>query len=968
MHRFLPRLTCLLPFYLALLCVRPARANSDLYPPEPAAQSAIHWQDGYFYIDGKPTFLTSGEMHYARIPRELWRDRIWRSKMMGFNCMQMYVFWNCTEGKDGQWDFSDNTDLDAWLTMIQEAGMYAIVRVGPYSCAEWEQGGFPAWLTIKPGMTLRDAGADFEKYADRHLAQVEAIVAKHQINKGGSVIMVQLENEHTRGWGTDDKDPYLRHLVDQAHANGLEIPLFLSGLHHGSDPSGEKPYPVGNFPWFTTEFWTGWIGNYGNMSEGALNEKIRGTWKIIAFGGAGYDYYMVHGGTNFGYSGDSLETSYDYSAPIGETGQFHNLYAPAKRAAWFARSFSSLLTGSHDDPDLAKADNPNVRVTCRTNPAGGSFIMIDAFDKGKPKPAAPKNAPEIPPVAGAYKAPEVDTKGPFSTQLTVKGQKLPASGPLSVQVREPRMILLNVPWAKDASFASVCANVLYRRTLGSTDFWVCYGQPGETGEITLKVAGIDQRPVSFTYPSDASVKEVDLASGGGMKAKVLAMNMDRTSQTWFEQDKIYIGPSFVREDGSLEFPPEGGVATVYSASGKSTVTQNAMTPPTLPVLADWTWRDASAEKEPDFNTKGWSQSTGPQPMETYGDFQNRYGWYRTTLHRDVARPVALRLADHSTTLVPFFNGQPAKLDHLDAKAGDNSLAILVKAGPRSKVWGYTGPIGARNASGIWGGVSFDPASTNVGVTWKQSSSQDRPAKFAEMVQTAFDDSTWQTAMAPDQKVGIPKGWTVLRGTFTLAAGDVNSILQLSSFGSLSYLNGQVLTSKSQDVSKLLNTGKNELCLLFQSREGESVNVGVQMMHDSPLTTAEWYFYPGLDDLQETPIIGRVTNWKEFLTHGDWQKGDPATPKLPTFWRTTFPYQHPAGMKETVGLLTAGLKSGHVWLNGHNLGECPQKVPMYLPECWLRDGANDLVIFDLYGAKPDQAKLSRYEAFAVAAAK
>ncbi len=936
-------------------------ANNELYPPAPSAQSAIHWQDGYFYIDGKPTFITSGEMHYARIPRELWRDRIWRSKMMGFNSMQMYVFWNCTEGKDGHWDFSDNTDLDAWLTMIQEAGMYATVRVGPYSCAEWEQGGLPSWLTIKPGMTVRDSGADFEKYVDQHLAKVEAIVAKHQINKGGSVILVQLENEHTRGWGTDDKDPYLHHLVDQARANGLEIPLFLSGLHHGADPSGEKPYPVGTSPWFTTEFWTGWIGNYGDMSEGALDEKIRGTWKIIAFGGAGYDYYMVHGGTNFGYSGDSFETSYDYSAPIGETGHFHNFYWPAKRAAWFAQSFSSLLTGSHDDPDLATADNPNVRVTCRTNPNGGSLIMIDAFDKGKSKP---KNAPEIAPAAGAYKAPEADTKGPFATQLIVKGQKLPTSGPLNVQVREPRTILLNIPWTKNASFASVCTNVLYRSTLGATDYWVCYGQPGETGEITLKVAGTDQPPVRFTYPSDTSVKEVDLDSGDGMKAKVLVMNIDRTSQTWFAHDKIYIGPSFVREDGSLEFPPEGGTATVYSASGASTVTQDAMGTPTLPVLANWTWRDASVEKVPGFNTSGWLQSTGPQPMETYDDFQNRYGWYRTTLHRDAAGPVTLRLADSSGTLTPFLNGQPAKLDHLEAAAGDNSLAILVKAGPRSKIWGFTGPIGERNACGIWGGVSFDNASTPVDVTWKQISSWNRPDNFADMAQPAFDDSTWKAVTVTDQKLGIPRGWTVLRGTFTLAQNDTDSILQLSSFGSMSYLNGQPLLSKSQDVSKLLTAGKNELCLLLQSRDGESTNLGVQLMHNSPLTTAKWYFHPGLDDMQETPIIGRVTNWKEFLAHGDWQTGAPATPELPTFWRTTFTYQHPEGMKETIGLLTKGLKSGHVWLNGHNLGECPQRVPMYAPECWLNNGDNDLVIFDLNGSKPDQVQLSRYEAFAV----
>ncbi len=934
------------------------RANANIFPPEPSAESAIHWKDGYFDINGQPTFLTSGEMHYARIPRELWADRIWRAKMMGLNCVQTYVFWNATESKEGQWDFSGNADLDAWLTAIQKAGLYAIVRVGPYSCAEWEQGGLPAWLTIKPGMTLRDSGADFEKYADRHLAKVERIVAKHQINDSGSVVLVQLENEHPRGWGTDDKDPYLHHLVEQARANGLEIPVFLSGLHHSSDPSGEEPYVPGASPWFSTEFWSGWIHKYGDMSDSMLSEKIRGTWKIIAFGGAGYDYYMVHGGTNFGYSGDTTSASYDYSAPIGETGRFQNFYGPAKRAAWFAQSFSSLLTGSHDDPGLAKADNPNVRVTSRTNPTGGSMIMIDAFPQGMQK----KAAPEIAPTAGAYQAPEANTKGAFLTKIMVNGHLLLGGSSLNVQVMEPRTVLLNVPWTKNASFAYVCANVLYRHKLGSTDYWVCYGQPGESGEIVLKVAGTDTAPVSFTYPTDASVKEVDLDSGDGAKAKVLVMNIDRTNQTWFAHAKIYIGPSFVLEDGSLEFPPEGDTATIYSASGETTVTQDAQAVPALPVLANWTWRDASKERAPDFKTTGWFESTGPQPMETHDDFQNRYGWYRTTFHRDAAGPVSLNLDGSAGTLVPFFNGQPAKLDNLDVRAGDNSLAILVKADARSKLFSFTGPVGWRNAKGIWDGVSFDSSPAKVDVTWKQFTSWDRPANLPDLAQPAFDDSSWQTvAAASDQMLALAKGFTVLRGTFTVAPEDIDSILDLGSFGSEAYLNGKPLMDKAQNR---LIAGKNEICLLVERHKDESLKVAVQLLRNSPLSTAKWYFHPGLDDLNETAIIGRVTNWDEYLGHGAWQKGDPATPGLPTFWRTTFVYHPSATIKETIGVLTTGLKSGHVWLSGHNLGESPQPVPMYAPECWLKDGDNDLVIFDLYGTQPDRVQLSRYEAFVV----
>ena len=117
-------------------------------------------------------------------------------------------------------------------------------------------------------------------------------------------------------------------------------------------------------------------------------------------------------------------------------------------------------------------------------------------------------------------------------------------------------------------------------------------------------------------------------------------------------------------------------------------------------------------------------------------------------------------------------------------------------------------------------------------------------------------------------------------------------------------------------------------------------------------------------LDETAIIGHVTNWPDFLAAQPWQKEEAAGAGLPAFWKSSFTWHPAAGVRETLGLQTDGLRSGHVWLNGHNLGECPQKVPLYLPECWLKDGDNDLVVFDLYGSNPEKVKLTRYAASAV----
>jgi beta-galactosidase len=988
-----PTLFVAVLLFTPIVRATPQDGRDEIFPPKAAAQDAIHWKDGYFVIKDKPTFINSGSIHYARVPRELWRDRIWRLKMMGFNAVQSYVFWNATEPKEGQWDFSDNNDLDAWLSLLKDMDMYALVRVGPYSCAEWELGGYPSWLTVKPGMIDRELGPSVA-YSDPYLDNVERIVAKHQLNRGGSVFIVQLENEHPNGWGTQVIDPYLKYLDDQATRNGIEVPTFNSGIRHRSDPtaSDEAPFPVDPSPWYSTEFWTGYIGKAtatwtnGDLVKGALDGKIHGTWKIIAFGGAGYNYYMGHGGTNFGYSGSGEPpgVSYDYSAPVGEAGQLHNLYFPARRAAYFAQTFAPLLTGSHDDPALATCDQPALRVTARTNSTEGSFIMIDNFRR-KIWPA---------PAAKADHAPAADPNIPLETRVTVGGLTLPHQASFHIGTGEPSTILLNVPWTKNASLESICTNVLARQTIGQTGYWICYGPAGDTGEVTLKLhkAGTAPTQFDFTYPAGEVVSETKLDSGDGSHAVLLVMNTEMTNRTWLVHDKIYIGPSFVLEDGSLEFPPEGGKATIYAASGKSEMTQAATTVPNPPALAKWSWRDAEPDRGADVDSAKWIASVGPQPMETYDSFQNRYGWYRATLHADKAGPVSLHFGGQSGAFVPYLNGQPGTTTTLnygqsralalpDAHPGDNTLAILVKAAPRPKTLFYD-VIGMRTARGFWGGVSADAASTPVDVNWKKWDNASKGADAAAPAKPDFDDSTWTTVGPSALALTTPRGDSWYRGTFNVTPAQVDSMLETPHFDPpppvkgqqgepqaskvIVYLNGQLLLDHTVDVSKLLVAGKNTVLVRIQSRlGGDAGHLSLALWHNSPLAHATWQFHGGLDDLDETAIIGRVTNWDDFLAHRPWQTGDPALPNQPTFWRCTFTYHMPVDVKESIGLITKDvLKAGHVWLNGHNLGETPQLYPHYLPECWLKEGANDLVVFDLYGTQPDKLQIVPYEAFSV----
>ena len=606
-----------------------------------------------------------------------------------------------------------------------------------------------------------------------------------------------------------------------------------------------------------------------------------------------------------------------------------------------------------------------------TPPAAASSLSITFCAKTRPSPPSlprPARITCLPPTRNTV----------VDAHLTAGGLSLPHQGTLKVGTVEPRTVIVNLPWTDNAAFESICTNVLLRKSIGGIDYWVCYGAEGDAGEVTLKrkVPGTLPAQLDFTYPAGDIVKTLDLDSGDGHRARFLIMNTGMTNRTWFAHDRLYVGPSFVLADGSVEFPPEGGRATVYAADGESPLAQAAVASPVLPALAPWSWRDAAGERAGGSGEAGWLPSEGPQPMESYDGFQNRYGWYRTTLHRDAAGPVSLHFGGSSGTFAAFLNGQPASLDHLDAKAGDNSLAILAKVGARPKTT-YGGPVGKRNARGLWGGVSDAKAPTPVPVAWKRWREAKRDANPDEVAKPDYDDSAWQ-AVDPASltgKIHADRGNNWYRGTFTITPAQVDSLLEGPVFGpaakparTVVYLNGNLLEDRTVEASKLLVAGKNTVLVEIQSRLGEDTGeLALSLWHEAPLTHGTWYFHGGLDDLEETAVVGRVTNWNEFLHHAPWQPDGAAAPAQPVFWKSSFTYHRPPETRETLGLLTEGLKAGHVWLNGHNLGECPQKVPMYLPECWLNDGPNDLVVFDLHGARPEQVELSRYEIFAVKAA-
>ena len=435
-----------------------------MFTGQPVSKAFIDIDPHGFTIDGKRTFLVSAGLEYARIPRALWKDRLLRLKRGGFNCVEIYTFWNFHEAQEGRFEFSGDHDLDAFLQLVKSLDMYCIARVGPYYCAEWDFGGYPHWLRFKEGMVARTADTTFLRYMDRFFDKVVPIVAKHQIHKGGAVILVQLENEHPAAWGTYMPDNYFKHLQQSALKLGIEVPYFFSGMHHGHDPAEDNKDlfdPKRPSPWFSTEYWSVWFDKYGS-GQAESDVFGRRTWKIITRGGNGYNVYMAHGGTNFGYTNDDEDAaSYDYGAALGQTGDLRPMYYQFKRNALFARSFEEILENSnatHQFDHIAREHD--LQVIARTSDKG-DIISLDNNNQEESR----------------------------TTYVTIAGKSYPSAGKLVLDPMEILPLVHGFSLSKNVTMDWAVTRVSGIQKTAHTTTVVVYGKTGSYGDILFNVNG-----------------------------------------------------------------------------------------------------------------------------------------------------------------------------------------------------------------------------------------------------------------------------------------------------------------------------------------------------------------------------------------------------------------------------------------------------------------------------------------------
>ncbi|MFI0740585.1 beta-galactosidase family protein [Streptomyces sp. NPDC021100] len=306
-------------------------------------------EDG-FRIDGREVRLLSGALHYFRVHEGHWPHRLAMLRAMGLNCVETYVPWNRHEPVEGR--PHDVGELGRFLDAADAAGLYAIVRPGPYICAEWENGGLPHWLTGRLGRRVRTSDPEFLHAVDGWLEAVGAELVGRQFGRGGPVVLVQVENEYG-SYGSDQ--PYLEHLVGRLRASGVVVPLVTSDgpedhmLTGGTVPGATATVNFGSGareafrvlrrhrpagPSMCMEFWCGWFAHWGGAPAARDAGEAAEALREVLECGASVNVYMAHGGTNFGgWAGANragaehrgalrpTTTSYDYDAPVDEYGR-----------------------------------------------------------------------------------------------------------------------------------------------------------------------------------------------------------------------------------------------------------------------------------------------------------------------------------------------------------------------------------------------------------------------------------------------------------------------------------------------------------------------------------------------------------------------------------------------------------------------------------------------------------------------
>ena len=737
-----------------------------------------------FIFNGRRKFINSGELHYFRIPRSQWKDRLLKCKRAFLNTLGAYIAWNWHEEKEGKFNFEGDRDLDKWISLAEEVGLFIFIRPGPYICSEWDMGGFPNWL-IPKDCELRSLEPNFMKYCIRYLDKVNKIIKPHLITKGGKIFLYQVENEFEVG-----DIPYHLKLKEIVEKDGIDVPICTNenAWVRGTDIiEGPDPYlrswlisdamikikdlikTQPDKPPFAPEIGTCMIGwFYGQLpfSDGyrppELDEaNLKG---LIAAGISGFNWYMYHGGTNIGYwTARNIATSYDFDAPIKEWGELGKRYYISRRIGGFLESFEEELSETTPVEGECSVDEKGVEVFVRKDKEKAFIFLANTYAQSR------------------------------SCKITLKeprtGKKIiiPKKGKYQLPGYSMTILPVNIRLSDEWTLFYSTSEIFYFIDNGKENLLILYRDAGLNGELALKMKGKkDIKIINYVHEKEPKFITIE----GKERLRLIIIDKDTASTTWFfnyqgkkypvisniyflEEEmengknihltfqtkegenwlKIPLQPADIRVDnkkidfrydknkGIAEFnlPDEGFPEIHYNLSGK------------------WKIKEESLEVGDDNSWLDWQPWKG---LEEYGFLENGHAWFKTNfIVSEVKSPLYLILTAFQDEVSIYINGQYVNSgrDKLKCevssyvKNGDNLLMILVESEGH-----HNG--GERSFNGINSPVYLYGKEKSLDLKeWKRKLIPDTyPEKsiFEEKhkeIKPEFDDSDWE-------RVRVDKKW------------------------------------------------------------------------------------------------------------------------------------------------------------------------------------------------------------------
>uniref|UniRef100_A0A1D1ZA64 beta-galactosidase n=1 Tax=Anthurium amnicola TaxID=1678845 RepID=A0A1D1ZA64_9ARAE len=302
----------------------------------PVAHCGVTYDRKALVINGQRRILFSGAIHYPRSTPDMWEGLVQKAKDGGLDAVETYVFWDGHEPSPGNYNFEGRYDLVRFVKTVKNAGLYVVLRIGPYVCAEWNFGGLPVWLKYVPGISFRTDNEPFKTAMQGFVQKIVQMMKAESLfeSQGGPIVLSQIENEYgpeSRSFGPAGR-AYMTWAAEMAVGLETGVPWVMCKEDDAPDPviNTCNGFYCDNFtpnkpskPLMWTEAWSGWFTEFGGtVHKRPVEDLAFAVARFIQTGGSFVNYYMYHGGTNFGRTagGPFITTSYDYDAPIDEYG------------------------------------------------------------------------------------------------------------------------------------------------------------------------------------------------------------------------------------------------------------------------------------------------------------------------------------------------------------------------------------------------------------------------------------------------------------------------------------------------------------------------------------------------------------------------------------------------------------------------------------------------------------------------